>query len=65
MADVVKVNIYLQNIADINDVDAVYTNYFPSGVPARRIVGVSSITQGALIQMDVVLANAEGTPPKA
>ena len=65
MADVVKVNIYLQNIAYINDVDAVYTNYFPSGVPARRIVGVSSITQGALIQMDVVLANAEGTPPKA
>ena len=64
MADVVKVNIYLQNIAYINDVDAVYTNYFPSGVPARRIVGVSSITQGALIQMDAVLANAEGTPPK-
>ncbi|NTW05089.1 MAG: reactive intermediate/imine deaminase [Peptococcaceae bacterium] len=65
MEDVVKVNIFLKNIADINAVDEVYTTFFPSGVPARRTVGVSALPMDALIQIDVVLANEEGTPPKA
>ena len=65
MGDVVKVNIFLKNIADINVVDEVYTTFFPGGVPARRTVGVSALPKDALIQIDVVLSNAEGTPPKA
>lgn len=64
MADVVKVNIFLKNIEDIAAVDDVYTSFFPGGVPARRTVGVSALPKDALIQIDVVLANAEGTPPK-
>ena len=63
--DVVKVNIFLKNIADIDAVDEVYTTFFPGGVPARRTVGVSALPKDALIQIDVVVANAEGTPPKA
>ena len=65
MDDVVKVNIFLKNIADIDAVDEVYTTFFPSGVPARRTVGVSALPEDALVQIDVVVANAEGTPPKA
>ncbi|MHC1782414.1 MAG: Rid family detoxifying hydrolase [Anaerolineaceae bacterium] len=65
MADVVKVNIFLKNIADMQAVDEVYTTFFPGGVPARRIVGVSSLPKDALIQIDAVVANEEGTPPKA
>lgn len=65
MADVVKVNIFLTNIADINAVDQVYTTYFPGGVPARRTVGVSALPKDALVQIDVVLSNVESTPPKA
>jgi reactive intermediate/imine deaminase len=65
MEDVVKVNIFLKNIADIEAVDEVYTKYFPGGVPARRTVGVSAIPKDALIQIDAVVSNAEGTPPKA
>ncbi|MGJ7911708.1 RidA family protein [Neobacillus sp. LXY-1] len=65
MDDVVKVNIFLKNIADIDAVDEVYTTFFPGGVPARRTVGVSALPQDALIQIDVVVANAEGTPRKA
>ncbi|WP_042351291.1 RidA family protein [Bacillus massiliigorillae] len=65
MDDVVKVNIFLKNIADIDAVDEVYTTFFPGGVPARRTVGVSALPKDALIQIDVVVSNAEGTPPKA
>ncbi|MBN7772471.1 RidA family protein [Clostridium aminobutyricum] len=65
MADVVKVNIFLKNIADIDAVDEVYTTFFPGGVPARRIVGVAALLKDALIQIDVVVSNAEGTSPNA
>ncbi len=65
MADVVKVNIFLKNIADIDAVEEAYTKFFPDGVPARRTVGVSALPKDALIQIDVVVANAEGPPPNA
>lgn len=61
MEDVVKVNIFLKNIEDIDAVDEVYTTFFPSGTPARRTVGVSAICKDALIQIDAVVSNAEGT----
>jgi reactive intermediate/imine deaminase len=64
MDDVVKVNIFLKNIADINVVDEVYKTFFPGGVPARRTVGVSVLPKDALVQIDAVVSNAEGTPPK-
>jgi len=65
MRDVVKVNITLKNIADISAVDRVYATFFPGGIPARRIIGVSALPKDALIQIEVVVANEEGTPPKA
>ncbi len=63
--DVVKVNIYLKNISDMAALDEVYKTYFPGGAPARRIVGVSALPQDALVQIDVTVSNAEGTPPLA
>jgi reactive intermediate/imine deaminase len=65
MDDVVKINIALKNIADIDAVDEVYTTFFPSGVPARRTVGVSTLPKDALVQIEAVVSNAEGTPPQA
>ena len=64
MEDVVKVNIFVKNIADIEAVNEVYTNFFPGGIPARRIVGVSALPMDALIQIDAIVSNAEGTPPQ-
>ncbi len=63
MEDVVKVNIFLKNITDMDAVDEVYATFFPGGIPARRTVGVSDLLNGALIQIDAVVSNAEGTPP--
>ena len=65
MADVVKINIALKNIEDIAAVDEVYATFFPGGVPARRVIGVSALPGDALIQIDAVVSNAEGTPPAA
>lgn len=65
LEDVVKINLYLKNIDDIAGVDEVYTTFFPGGVPARRTVGVSDLPEDALIQIEAVVANAEGTPPNA
>jgi reactive intermediate/imine deaminase len=61
MDDVVKANIFLKNIGDIDAVDEVYAVFFPGGVPARRIVGVAALPEDALIQIDAVVSNAEGT----
>ncbi len=63
MADVVKINIALKNIADIDAIDEAYVTFFPGGVPARRIVGVSALLEDALVQIDAVVGNEEGTPP--
>lgn len=63
LEDVVKVNLFLRNIADLEAVDEVYRGFFPAGTPARRAVGVSALPHGALIQIDAVVSNAEGTPP--
>lgn len=65
MDDIVKVNIFLKNMADSKAVDDVYATFFPGGVPARRTVGVDALLHDALIQIDVVVSNAEGTAPKA
>lgn len=65
MDDIVKVNIQVKNIEDLDAVNAIYTKYFPSYLPARTVIGVSELPAGALIQMDAVLSNAESTPPQA
>lgn len=65
MADVVKVNVFLKNMADLEAVNAVYSSFFPDGIPARRVVGVSALPKDALIQIDAIVSNAEGTPPLA
>lgn len=63
MEDVVKVNLYVKDLADMLAVDEVYANFFPTGTPARRVVGVSVLPLGASIQIEVIVGNAEGTPP--
>ena len=65
MDDAVKINIQLKNITDIDAVNEVYTTFFKSDLPARTIVGVSAIPMNALVQIDAVVSNCEGTPPKA
>ena len=63
MNDIVKVNIQVKNIEDLEAVNAIYTQYFPDYLPARTVIGVAELPAGALVQMDAVMSNAESTPP--
>ncbi|KGY13246.1 endoribonuclease L-PSP [Vibrio tubiashii] len=63
MDDIVKVNIQLRDMADLDAVNEVYTTYFEGELPARTVVGVSEIAMGARVQIDAVVSNGEGTPP--
>ncbi|WP_343586948.1 Rid family detoxifying hydrolase [Flavobacterium sp.] len=62
MDDVVKINIQLKNIEDLNAVNEIYSLFFNGDLPARTVVGVSAIPMDALIQVDAVVSNSEGTP---
>ncbi|MEG0375678.1 MAG: RidA family protein [Raoultibacter sp.] len=63
MEDAVKVNIFLKDIEDLEAVNEVYAMFFPGGTPARRVVGTSALPMDALVQIDAIFGNAEGTPP--
>ncbi|MCC4238485.1 Rid family detoxifying hydrolase [Vibrio anguillarum] len=63
MDDIVKVNIQIKNMDDINIVNEVYTTFFNHELPARTVIGVSELPMDALIQIDAVVSNCEGTPP--
>ena len=63
MADMVKLNVYMTDLSMMTEMDASYKGFFPEGTPARRVVGVSHLPQGALIQIEAIAGNAEGTPP--
>lgn len=64
MDDLVKVNIQVTDVADMNAINEVYKTFFSRELPARTVVGVSEIAKGAQVQIDAVVSNAEGTPPQ-
>lgn len=63
MDDIVKLNIQLCNMADLDEVNESYASFFEGALPARTVIGVSGISMGALIQIDAIVSNGEGTPP--
>jgi 2-iminobutanoate/2-iminopropanoate deaminase len=54
MAEVVKVTIYLKNMADFAAVNEVYGGYFRSDPPARTTVEVSRLPKDVAVEMDFV-----------
>lgn len=62
--DVVKLNIFVKDIKNIDVISKVVSSFFSKGMPAGRIIEVSNIKKDALIQVDAVVSNAEGTPPE-
>ena len=56
LKDVVKLNIYLTNIAgDFETMNRVFRRYFPDGPPARTTVGVAALArQDLMIEVEAV-----------
>ena len=57
-ADVVRVGIYLVDLADFAAVNAVMADYFEAPYPARSTIGVASLPKGARVEIDLVLVLA-------
>lgn len=53
--DLVKLNVYLIDLAHFARVNEIMAGYFRQPYPARAAVGVSSLPRGALVEMDGVL----------
>ncbi|WP_367618410.1 MULTISPECIES: RidA family protein [Luteococcus] len=64
LAEVVKVNVFVADLGELDEVQAAYADYFPGGFAARRVVQVPALAEGVRVMMDAVVANAEGTPPR-
>jgi 2-iminobutanoate/2-iminopropanoate deaminase len=54
LAQVVKVTVYLQDIADFAAVNAVYGEFFVQDAPARAAVAVAALPRGAKVAMEAV-----------
>ena len=54
MEDVVKVTIFLKDIGKFNQVNEVYSPYFPSSPPARSTVEVARLPRDAEIEIEAI-----------
>jgi 2-iminobutanoate/2-iminopropanoate deaminase len=54
MEDVVKVTIFLKNIANFNQVNEIYSTYFPTSPPARSTVEVARLPRDVEIEIEVI-----------
>ena len=55
MGQVLKVNIYLTDLANFPTVNTVMAEYFDEPYPARAAVGVASLPKGADVEAEAVL----------
>jgi reactive intermediate/imine deaminase len=53
--DIVKVTIYLTDLANFAAVNAVMAEYFTEPYPARAAVGVASLPKGADVEAEAIL----------
>ncbi|HET7832278.1 MAG TPA: RidA family protein [Gallionella sp.] len=53
--DLVKLNVYLTDLANFAKVNEIMASYFRPPYPARAAVGVAALPRGALVEMDGVL----------
>ena len=54
MEDVVKVTIFLKNIANFNQVNEIYSTYFPASPPARSTVEVARLPRDVEIEIEAI-----------
>lgn len=54
MTDVVKVTVFMADMADFAIVNDIYAEHFTEPYPARSAVAVKSLPKGALIEVEVI-----------
>jgi len=56
LSHVVKLNVFLTDLAHFALVNRVMAEYFEQPYPARAAVGVAALPRGAAVEMDAILA---------
>ena len=51
---VLKVTIYMKNLAQFNELNEIYSEYFDTSKPARACVEVSALPKGVSVEMDAI-----------
>ena len=54
LADVARVNVYLTDMRDFAQMNAVYARHFEAPYPARTTVAVSALPLGAAVEIDLI-----------
>lgn len=57
LADIVKLTIYLTDLANFARVNEIMSEYFDEPYPARAAVGVAELPKGALVEADAILVD--------
>lgn len=55
LQDVVKLNIYLTDLANFAKVNELMARYFKEPYPARAAIGIMALPKDALVEMDAIL----------
>jgi reactive intermediate/imine deaminase len=55
LADIVKLNVFLTDLANFPTVNEVMAEYFTAPYPARAAIGVAALPKDAAVEMDAVL----------
>jgi reactive intermediate/imine deaminase len=55
LGDVVKLSVYLTDLANFARVNEAMAKYFSQPYPARAAIGVASLPRGALVEADAIL----------
>lgn len=62
LANAVKLTLYLTDLADFSEVNAVMSEFFSAPFPARATVGVAALPRGARVEADAILSLSQGGP---
>lgn len=54
MSDVIKTTVFMADMNDFSDMNAVYSEFFPEPYPARSAVALKTLPKGALVEIEVV-----------
>lgn len=55
LAHIVKLNVYLTNLAHFPLINEAMSRYFAAPYPARAAIGVSALPRGAQVEMDGIM----------
>ena len=56
LADVVKTTVFLKDMGDFTEMNAVYQTYFQSDCPARSAVQVAKLPKDVLVEIEAIAA---------